>query len=36
MGDPEYVPEGEDIVTAFLEAGAELAALVQDLGAHRP
>jgi len=35
MGDPEFVPEGEDIVTAFLEAGAELAALVQDLGAHR-
>ena len=35
MGDPEYVPEGEDLVVAFLEAGAELAALVQDLGAHR-
>ena len=35
MGDPEYVPEGEDLVTAFLNAGAELAALVQDLGAHR-
>ena len=35
MGDPEYVPEGEDVVTAFLNAGAELAALVQDLGAYR-
>ena len=35
MGDPEYVPEGEDIFTAVLEAGAELAALVQDLGAQR-
>jgi len=35
MGDPEYVPEGEDVVVAFLNAGAELAAMVQDLGAYR-
>jgi len=35
MGDPEYVPEGQDIPTALLTAGAELAGLVQDLGAHR-
>jgi cytochrome P450 len=34
-GDPEYVPEGGDIAAAFMSAGQELAALVQDLGAHR-
>jgi cytochrome P450 len=35
MGDPEYIPEGQDIPTALLTAGAELAGLVQDLGAYR-
>ena len=34
-GDPEYVPEGSDIVAAFMSAGQELASLVQDLGAYR-
>lgn len=34
-GDPEYVPEGSDVVMAFMAAGQELAALVQDLGAYR-
>ena len=35
MGDPEYVPEGSDLMTAFLTAGAELSQLVQDLGTYR-
>ena len=34
-GDPEYIPEGSDILTAFLTAGADLSNLVQELGAHR-
>ena len=34
-GDPEYVAPGEDIVTALLTAGAELAQLVQELGESR-
>jgi cytochrome P450 len=37
-GDPEYVPEGSDpasMALAFMTAGQELAALVQDLGAYR-
>jgi len=34
-GDPEYVPEGEDVVAAMLGAGAELSQLVQDLARHR-
>jgi cytochrome P450 len=34
-GDPEYVPEGGDLAAAFMSAGQELAALVQDLGAYR-
>ena len=34
MGDPEYIPEGQDPV-ARSDAGAELAGLVQDLGAYR-
>ncbi|MBP2365744.1 cytochrome P450 [Pseudonocardia parietis] len=33
--DPEYVPEGTDIVTALLTAGGELAALMRDLGEAR-
>jgi cytochrome P450 len=34
-GDPEYVPEGEDVLLAFLQAGNELAMLMDDLAAHR-
>jgi cytochrome P450 len=33
--DPEYVPEGTDVITALLTAGGELAALMKDLGAAR-
>ncbi|MGH9301014.1 MAG: cytochrome P450, partial [Acidimicrobiales bacterium] len=35
MGDPEYVPEGTDVISAVLGAGNELAQLVQELGRHR-
>lgn len=35
MGDPEFVPEGTDAVVAFLEAGATLTAIMEDLGAYR-
>ncbi len=34
-GDPEYVPEGADPIGAFLDAGAELTALMADLGRDR-
>ena len=34
-GDPEYVPEGNDVVLAFLNAGNELASLMQDLASYR-
>ena len=34
-GDPEYVAQIENVPAALLGAGAELAALVQDLGRHR-
>ena len=34
-GDPEYVPEGGDLAMAFMSAGQELAAMVQDLAAFR-
>jgi methyl-branched lipid omega-hydroxylase len=34
-GDPEYVPDIEQVVPALLTAGAELAQLVQELGAER-
>ena len=30
-GDPEYVPEGDDILTAMLTAGGNLAALMDDI-----
>jgi cytochrome P450 len=33
--DPEYVPDAENIVTALLKAGAELAELVRELAARR-
>ena len=35
MGDPEIVPEGTDAVVAFLEAGAALTAIMEELGAYR-
>jgi methyl-branched lipid omega-hydroxylase len=34
-GDPEYIPEGDDIVAAFMMAAQELAMLMQALGEHR-
>jgi cytochrome P450 len=34
-GDPDLVPEGEDVAAAVLAAGAELAALVESIAAHR-
>ncbi len=34
-GDPEYVSNPLEILPAILQAGAELAQLVQDLGRHR-
>ncbi|GAY10251.1 cytochrome P450 [Pseudonocardia sp. N23] len=34
-GDPDYVPEGSDIVTAILTAAGGLAELMRDLGAKR-
>ncbi len=34
-GDPEYIPEGNDPVLAFIEAGQELTELMNALGAHR-
>ena len=34
-GDPEYIPEGNDPVGAFLEAGQELTELMQALAARR-
>ena len=30
-GDPEYIPEGSDLIQAFMTAGAELASLMRDL-----
>ncbi|MDN5915824.1 MAG: cytochrome P450 [Pseudonocardia sp.] len=33
--DPEYVPDADNIVTALLGAGSELAALMRDLGERR-
>jgi cytochrome P450 len=33
--DPEYVPDAENILTALLTAGGELAELMKDLGRHR-
>jgi len=35
MGDPEYVPEGDDPVLAFINAGAELSNLMEELGKFR-
>ncbi|MHA6785403.1 cytochrome P450 [Pseudonocardia saturnea] len=33
--DPEYVPDGDNILMALLTAGNELAELMRDLGKHR-
>ena len=35
FGDTEYVPEGEDPVLAFMNAGTDLAELMRGLAAHR-
>jgi cytochrome P450 len=35
MGDTEYVPEGEDPVLAFMNAGTDLAELMRDLASYR-
>jgi len=34
-GDPEFIPEGVDPITAFLGAGADLVALMDELAAER-
>ena len=34
-GDPEYIPEGDDVVAAFMMAAQELALLMQALGEDR-
>ena len=34
-GDPEYIPEGSDVLLKFLEAGQELSVLMQELGEQR-
>jgi cytochrome P450 len=34
-GDPEYVPEGTDVLTALLTAGQDLVTMVSDLGDER-
>ena len=34
-GDPEFIPEGVDPITAFLGAGTDLVALMDDLAADR-
>jgi cytochrome P450 len=34
-GDPEYTPEGTDLISALLTAGANLAALMDDLAASK-
>jgi cytochrome P450 len=34
-GDTEYVPDGDDVVLAFLNAANELASLMDDLAAYR-
>jgi methyl-branched lipid omega-hydroxylase len=34
-GDPEYIPEGSDLIQTFIAAGAELGGMMRDLGAHK-
>ncbi len=35
MGDPQIVPEGSDAVVAFLDAGATLTGIMEELGQYR-
>ncbi|MHB1787178.1 MAG: cytochrome P450, partial [Acidimicrobiales bacterium] len=35
LGDPEYVPEGTDVISAVLGAGMELTQMVGELGRYR-
>ncbi len=35
MGDPEYVPEGDDPLVAFINAGVELREMMEELGRFR-
>lgn len=35
MGDPDFIDEGTDQVVAFLEAGAALTAIMEELGSYR-
>ncbi|MEO9224088.1 MAG: cytochrome P450 [Acidimicrobiales bacterium] len=34
-GDPDLIPEGEDVLAAFMQAGGQLAELMKDLAQHR-
>ena len=34
-GDPEFIPEGSDLIQAFITAGAELAGMMSDLAASK-
>ncbi len=34
-GDPEYIPEGADLIQAFMTAGAELAGMMGDVATHK-
>ena len=34
-GDPEFIPEGSDLIQAFMMAGAELAGMMSELSAHK-
>ena len=34
-GDPEFIPEGTDLIQAFMMAGAELSGMMSELGAHK-
>ncbi len=34
-GDPDIIPEGSDLMLAFLEAGATLTGIMEELGKHR-
>jgi methyl-branched lipid omega-hydroxylase len=34
-GDSEYIPEGSDLIQAFMAAGAELAGMMADVSAHK-
>jgi cytochrome P450 len=34
-GDPEYIPEGSNLIQAFMTAGAELAGMMSEVGAYK-